>query len=85
MNHRRLLAIQPTNPNQLLYDFAKSESKIFIIAADCMPKKILILATNPLETERSRLDKEVEEIRTTLLLSPNRDRFEIESRGAVRP
>ncbi len=48
-------------------------------------KKILILAANPLETARLRLDKETEEIRTTLQLSPNRDRFEIESRGALRP
>ena len=68
-----------------MYDFAKSESKIFIIAVDCMSKKILILAANPLETARLRLDKEVEEIRTTLQLSANRDRFAIESRGAVRP
>jgi hypothetical protein len=30
-----------------------------------MAKKILILAANPLETARLRLDKEVEEIRTT--------------------
>ena len=50
-----------------------------------MTKKILILAANPLETSRLRLDKEVEEIRTTLQLSPNRDRFDIEPRGAVRP
>ena len=49
-----------------------------------MTKKILILAANPLEIARLRLDKEVEEIRTTLQLSPNRDRFVIESCGAVR-
>ncbi|BBC22288.1 adenylate/guanylate cyclase domain-containing protein [Pseudanabaena sp. ABRG5-3] len=48
-------------------------------------KTILILAANPLKTEHLRLDKEVEEIRTTLERSPNRDHFEIESRGAVRP
>jgi len=48
-------------------------------------KKILILAANPIKEAILRLDKEVEEIRTTLLLSPNRDRFVIESRGAVRP
>ncbi|MEI6063851.1 MAG: AAA-like domain-containing protein [Pseudanabaena sp. ELA748] len=48
-------------------------------------KKVLILAANPLETPRLRLEKEVEEIRTTLQLSPNRDHFEIESRGAVSP
>ncbi|CAN1213170.1 CHAT domain-containing protein [Tumidithrix helvetica PCC 7403] len=48
-------------------------------------KKILILAANPLDTVRLRLDKEVEEIRTTLERSANRDRFVIESRGAIRP
>ena len=48
-------------------------------------KKILILAANPLETARLRLEKEVEEIRVTLERSVNRDRFVIESRGAVRP
>ena len=48
-------------------------------------KKVLILAANPLETARLRLEKEVEEIRVTLERSPNRDNFAIESRGAVRP
>jgi AAA-like domain/CHAT domain len=48
-------------------------------------KKVLILAANPLQTVQLRLNREIEEIRTTLQLSENRDRFEIESRGAVRP
>ncbi|GBO55570.1 hypothetical protein APA_3721 [Pseudanabaena sp. lw0831] len=48
-------------------------------------KKVLILAANPLDLARIRLDKEVKEIRTTLERSPNRDRFVIESRGAVSP
>ena len=48
-------------------------------------KKVLILAANPLETARLRLEKEVEEIRVTLERSPNRDNFEFESRGAARP
>ena len=48
-------------------------------------KKVLILAANPLETAKLRLEKEVEEIRVTLERSPNRDNFAIESRGAVRP
>ena len=47
-------------------------------------KKVLILAANPLETARFRLEKEVEEIRVTLERSPNRDNFAIESRGWVR-
>jgi class 3 adenylate cyclase len=48
-------------------------------------RKILILSANPLNTSRLRLEKEVEEIRTTLRLANKRDRFAIESRGAVRP
>jgi hypothetical protein len=48
-------------------------------------KKILILAANPLNTVQLRLEKEVSEIRTTLQLSANRDRFAIEARGAVSP
>jgi hypothetical protein len=48
-------------------------------------EKILILAANPLDTERLNLDREVAEIRTTLQLSTNRARFTIETRGSVRP
>jgi CHAT domain len=48
-------------------------------------KKILILAANPINLVRLSLEREVEEIRTTLQLSANRDRFTIETRGAVRP
>jgi hypothetical protein len=48
-------------------------------------KKILILAANPIDTVRLSLDREVGEIRTTLQLSKNRDRFEIAARGSVRP
>jgi class 3 adenylate cyclase len=48
-------------------------------------KRILIVSANPLNLGRLRLEKEVEEIRTTLRLANKRDRFAIESRGAVRP
>jgi hypothetical protein len=48
-------------------------------------QKILILAANPIDSVRLSLEREVQEIRTTLQLSPNRDRFTIEPRGAVRP
>jgi CHASE2 domain-containing sensor protein len=48
-------------------------------------KKILILAANPLDTVRLSLEREVQEIRTTLQLSSNRNRFRIEPRGSVRP
>ena len=48
-------------------------------------QKILILAANPIDSVRLSLDREVGEIRTTLQLSKNRDRFEIAARGSVRP
>jgi AAA-like domain/CHAT domain len=48
-------------------------------------KKILILAANPRDLVRLNLDEEVSQIRTTLQLSANRDRFAIEHRGGVRP
>jgi hypothetical protein len=48
-------------------------------------KKILILAANPIDSVRLSLEREVSEIRTTLQLSKNRDRFEIAARGSVRP
>jgi CHAT domain-containing protein len=50
-------------------------------------KKILILAANPLDDElpRLRLDEEVKQIRTSLQLAENRNSFEIEAYGSVRP
>jgi AAA-like domain/CHAT domain len=48
-------------------------------------KKILILAANPIDSVRLSLEREVAEIRITLQLSENRDLFDIEPRGAVRP
>jgi AAA-like domain/Effector-associated domain 9/CHAT domain len=48
-------------------------------------RNILILAANPIDLVRLSLDREVAEIRTTLQLSKNRDRFEIAARGSVRP
>ncbi len=58
-----------------------------LLPLSCPMKTILILAASPVDpaVDRLRLDKEVEEIRTTLQLSPQRDRFHIETRGAVRP
>ena len=47
-------------------------------------KKILILAANPIRTDRLRLDEEVREIEERLQLSKHRDQFEIHSRWAVR-
>lgn len=47
-------------------------------------KKILILAANPIDTTRLRLDKEVHEIKNGLLLSRYRDRFRVEQEWAVR-
>jgi len=47
-------------------------------------KKILILAVNPLNTSRLRLDQEVREITTGLQRAKNRDLFSLEQRWAVR-
>jgi CHAT domain len=52
---------------------------------DIQVKKILFLAANPKGTVRLRLDEELREIETGLQLAKNRDRFILESRGAVRP
>jgi AAA-like domain/CHAT domain len=49
------------------------------------PKKILILAANPLETVQLELDKEVAEIRATLQKSENRENFVIEYKSGVGP
>jgi AAA-like domain/CHAT domain len=48
-------------------------------------KKILILAANPIDSVRLSLEREVEEIRTTLQLSGQQHRFQIEPRCGVRP
>ncbi|MBD2605702.1 CHAT domain-containing protein [Scytonema hofmannii FACHB-248] len=48
-------------------------------------KKILFLAANPKGSARLRLDEELREIETGLQLALNRDRFILESKGAVRP
>lgn len=48
-------------------------------------KKILILASNPKETHNLDLDREIREIRQGLRQLSNRDEYDIETRGAVRP
>lgn len=48
-------------------------------------KRILILASNPKGTSVLDLDREIRDIREGLRRSLNRDRFDIEVRGAVRP
>ena len=47
-------------------------------------KKILILAANPKDTQKLRLDEEVREIQTALRLSKGREQFQIISQWAVR-
>jgi len=47
-------------------------------------RRILILAANPTDTGRLRLDAEVREIQEGLKRSAGRDCFEITSRWAVR-
>ncbi|MDX2241517.1 MAG: AAA-like domain-containing protein [Leptolyngbyaceae cyanobacterium bins.302] len=48
-------------------------------------RKILILAANPKNTAKLRLDEEVREIHNGLERSKHRDRFVMEARWAVRP
>lgn len=48
------------------------------------PIRILILAANPQNTDRLRLDEEVREIQAALEASRNRDAFEVVTRWAVR-
>jgi len=47
-------------------------------------KRILILAANPLGTSGVRFDEEIRDIEEGILLSRNRDQFELKSRLAVR-
>ena len=49
------------------------------------PKRILILAANPIDTDRLGLDKEVREIKEVLRLAKQRDRFEIHAELAATP
>ena len=48
------------------------------------PEKILILAANPKNTSRIRLDEEAREIEAGLERSQERDRFDIRTKWAVR-
>ncbi|NET37675.1 MAG: TIR domain-containing protein [Cyanothece sp. SIO1E1] len=48
-------------------------------------KRILILAANPIDTSRLRLDKEVKEIKEVLRLAKQRDRFEVSAELAATP
>jgi hypothetical protein len=47
-------------------------------------KKILILAANPINTDRLRLDEEVREIQAALERPRSREQFELITRWAVR-
>ena len=47
-------------------------------------KKILIVSANPKDTSHLRLDEEVREIKNTLRLSDNRDKFQIITESAIR-
>ncbi|MBD0262044.1 MAG: CHAT domain-containing protein, partial [Tolypothrix sp. Co-bin9] len=52
---------------------------------DTPTKKILILAANPKQTSRLRLDEEVRDIKEGLRLSQQRDKFILQQEWAVRP
>jgi hypothetical protein len=64
-----------TNPSAVSVDSYEVNIKI---------KKILILAANPMDTTRLRLDEEIREIEEGLKLSRQRDQFEIKPVLAVR-
>jgi len=49
-----------------------------------MTKTILILAANPTDTSRLRLDKEIRDIEQGLRLATHRDKFELKQRLATR-
>jgi SAM-dependent methyltransferase len=50
-----------------------------------MTKTILILAANPQETRRLRLDQEIRAIRSIIQSLPPRTRLSLEDRGAIQP
>lgn len=50
-----------------------------------MPKTILILAANPKDTSRLRLDEEIREINNGIQQAPKRDNFILKSVLAARP
>jgi hypothetical protein len=50
-----------------------------------MATRILILAANPKDTSRLRVDKEVREIENGLQRAKQRDQFELKQQWAVRP
>jgi GTPase-associated protein 1, N-terminal domain type 1/CHAT domain len=80
------LQIPTIQTNDLvLEDTANSQAASNENILDNSIKRILILAANPIDLVRLSLDQEVKAIRETLKLSVNRDRFTIETRGAVSP
>ncbi|MEA5593328.1 SAV_2336 N-terminal domain-related protein [Rivularia sp. UHCC 0363] len=68
-------------------DFPPLENFDFEIANIVIqePQKILILAANPKDTSKLRLDEEVREIEAGLERAKNRDQFILEDKLAVRP
>lgn len=65
---------EPANPGQRNMMTMKSQNL-----------KILLVAANPLDTDRLALDEEVREIRTNLRAADHRDRFSFATRLAGRP
>lgn len=63
------------------YKFEPGRSSIWVKTM----KKILILAANPKETNRLRLDREVRDIEEGLRRAKHRDDFELVQKWAVRP
>ncbi len=71
--------------NFQISDEIKKDEKLIEKLLEIQSKvKILFLASNPLDTDPLRLDKEIRNIETELIRSKNRDQFELIKLSAVR-
>ena len=68
---------EPASPDTILKMFSSHNKQTM--------KKILVLASSPVNEARLRLDKEVREIKEALRRANNRAQFKVEYSGAIRP
>jgi hypothetical protein len=68
---------EPASPDTILQIFSSDRTQTM--------KKILVLASSPVNQARLRLDKEVREIDEGLRRANKRDQFQLEQRWAIRP
>jgi hypothetical protein len=79
--------LQSINQSLSDHDYAQSQMAAEIDRLKYVPETITVLffATNPLDTDRLRLDEEVRSIQEMIRKSEHRDSIRFESRWAVRP